>query len=129
MSSAVATGSVIVCETAPRWVPELQRQLARDRIPVRLRAGASDVLAQLGTPGPRVLVINFQNQEAAALQLLDRIGRAGLDYVPCIAVAPAQDLSLEWTVRELGADLFYEEPTRPDQLANLIRKLLNNFLN
>lgn len=119
-------GTIVVFEAAPRWAPELQRQLPADRVTVRLRTRGSETVAALAEPLVKLLVVDLQQNEAAVLQLLGRRWRGTLRDIPCLAIAPRRDRGLEWTLRELGVDEYYEQPVRVDRL---VRQICRIYLN
>ncbi len=113
-------GSIVVFEAASRWVPELQRQLPPRGVTVRGRSRVAEAIELLRDRAARLLLVDLTDHEAAGLELLRRRWSDGFEAVACLVVAPRRDGVLEWTIRELGANEFFEEPVRADRLARLI---------
>ena len=119
-SSSPAT--ILVYENAPFWTPELQRQFLNQNVTIRSRHRSRDVKPFLRDNSTELVIVCFENQKADAVGLLGELGRERL--VSCLMILPREDLSLEWVLRELGAEAVFPEPLQGEHLANHIRRRL-----
>jgi len=128
----MATSSVIVYETTPRWTPELQRQF--DGEDVRVRAcgtiqGLTQRIAEQNsltdvTPGG-VIILDLGTHPADCLQFLGATSDLYDDWSK-VVISSEQLSELEWSTRELGAIGFFSEFASGHELSRLCRRQLTS---
>ena len=107
-----------------RWV--LEKTLAREQIPFRSFASASEVLAQLdrGAEPPQVLVSDIRMPGESGLELLKRF-KARFGSVPVIIMTAYSDLDSAVSAFQGGAFEYLPKPFDVDQALDLIRRAID----
>lgn len=107
-----------------RWV--LEKTLAREQVPFRSFASASDVLAQLdhGAEPPQVLVSDIRMPGESGLELLKRF-KARFASVPVIIMTAYSDLDSAVAAFQGGAFEYLPKPFDVDQALELIRRAID----
>jgi DNA-binding response OmpR family regulator len=106
---------IAVLETRPRWVPELQRQLLHDRIPLRAFRSVSSLLescAELN--GPSTVIIDLEIGMPDCLRLLSGLEESDRTI---IAIGTSKTDVLEPSLRELGVTSYFQRPVSTKLLA------------
>ena len=118
MTTIAAT--ILVSETRPFWLPELQRRFVETDVGVR--GVRPEEIAADGGADNTVVVLVLDGRERECLELLGRFSRS--DRRPgVIAIGSRSNADLEWPMRELGADVFHSTPPTSDDLVDLCRRL------
>lgn len=115
------TGDILVFESRPYWLPELQRRFAGGDQRVRGCSTTRDLLADADQAGLIVLVLD--QQEAGCLEVLGKLAIARKSP-PIVCLASEQIADLRWPAFELGATAFLDRLTPSDEFLRLCRRLI-----
>ena len=107
-----------------RWV--LEKTLARERIPFRSFASASEILVQLDrcTEPPQVLVSDIRMPGESGLDLLKRF-KTDFPAIPVIIMTAYSDLDSAVSAFQGGAFEYLPKPFDVDQALELIRRAID----
>ena len=99
---------IAVLEKRPRWMPELQRQLLNDRIPLRAFRSAGDLNDFIAKrTGSLIVVVDLEVAMPECLRLLSN----SIDRGPAIVVIGTSKCDvLEPSLRELGVTSYHRLP-------------------
>ncbi len=115
------TPTLLIFESRPRWVPELERQFIGQNVRVRGCGSLSILEERLMQTANNVVILEWEAAPANGLETL-----AGLmTRIPSptiLVTATAAYRELEWPVRELGAVAFLEEPISGEEMAAYCRR-------
>ncbi len=117
--------TIRIFERSPRWLPELQRQLAGEAFDIRLSHSAADVFQDVtSTSNDEIALFDFNSSPANCLQTFSKILRQnGTQSI--IVIHSAEQLSLEWSLRELGITHFLSDKTTGKEIADVCRWVCN----
>lgn len=115
--------SVLVLEETPFWSAELSRQFVDQPVSIRMRTRVQDVVPLVATKTTSLLVVGLEIDLPAVLRLLAVLRQQSYS-VRTIVLLPAENLELEWTIRELGAVEVLLAPVLPDRLSHIVMRYL-----
>jgi DNA-binding response OmpR family regulator len=115
------TPTLLVFERRPRWVPELERQFQGQDVRVRGCRSVKDVLDRHAASPQGLVILDLEADVEGCLVGLSRL-MVRSPSPTILVVASASSRDLEWTVRELGATAFLEEPIPGDDMAEWCRR-------
>ncbi|MGD9854052.1 MAG: hypothetical protein AB7U20_03790 [Planctomycetaceae bacterium] len=117
-----STRRLIVFEAKPCWQPELQRRFLNKGVDVGACRSIRDLNKRLSSEAVNAVVLDLAADLTGSLRwLLQRGGSCR--QVPVIVVASAEQASLEWHLRELGATVFVDTSIGGARMAAVCRKL------
>lgn len=117
--------TIVVLEPAPRWVPELQRQFVDESVTVRACRSAADfreriTLSQTGTPF--IAIIDLGVGLSTGLTLVAWLDTQ--DAAGTVAIGNDHAITLEPSLRELGATAVHAESLQGSRLAEECRRFV-----
>ncbi|MFM9965039.1 MAG: hypothetical protein ACKV2Q_27885 [Planctomycetaceae bacterium] len=113
-----ATRTILVFESRPRWVPELQRQFLDERVRVR----GCRAWSELASSMVEAIVIELPSDAAECLQwLATLVGRPRI--APVVVICPIESAGLEWPLRDAGVREVYVGELNGERLARSCRRL------
>jgi DNA-binding NtrC family response regulator len=115
--------AVLVLEESPFWSAELSRQFIDQPVSIRMRTRVQDVVPLLATKTVSLLVVGLEIDLPSVLRLLAEL-RQQAQLVRTIVLLPAENLELEWTIRELGAVEVLPAPVLPGRLSHIVMRYL-----
>ena len=118
--------AILVFEKSPCWEAELKRRLASPLVLVRPCRSAQDVLALCRQVPGSVAVVDFAAGIADGLRLVEALIALRLRISP-VVIASRETEELEWPARDLGAVNFVNDRIGGDKLADICRRMLNQF--
>jgi DNA-binding response OmpR family regulator len=114
---------VIVHESGRRWVEHVRARLHGRAVRVLHTATDADCLKQTAGEGAAVLIAELGARPVTTLELIDRAVGQNSDLA-VVAVAAADQSSLDLAAREMGAMEFVVEPIAPRELADLVERIV-----
>ena len=108
-----------------RWV--FEKALAREGIPFRTFAQASEALAELDEGAPQVLVSDIRMPGTSGLELLQAV-KQRFPNLPVIVMTAYSDLESAVAAFQGGAFEYLPKPFDVDQAVDLIRRALDESL-
>jgi len=108
-----------------RWV--FEKALARENIPFKTFAAATDALAALDTDAPQVIVSDIRMPGSSGLELLQR-AKAAHPNLPVIIMTAYSDLESAVAAFQGGAYEYLPKPFDVDHAVELIRRALDESL-
>lgn len=115
------TPTLLIFERRPRWVPELERQFLGQNVRVRGCRSVKDLWDRFTTSSKCLLILDLDFDPEGCLITLARL-MARSPSPTILVVASEMHRNLEWTIRELGATAFLEEPIPGDEMAERCRR-------
>lgn len=116
--------TIVVLESTPRWVPELQRQFEQEPFSVKACRTAIDFRERLQatqiTATPIIAVIDLAVGLSNGLTLVDWL--AGSNVIGTIIIGNAEAVTLEPVLRELGATSVHVDSISGVRLAKECRQ-------
>jgi len=113
--------TIRVYERNPRWLPELQRQLAGEMFEIFLSHSAGDVFQKTSSIGScDITLFDFNSAPADCLQTFRKMLGQNAKQ-PVILIHSEEQASLEWSLRELGITHFLTDKATGEELAHLCR--------
>lgn len=115
------TPTLLIFERRPRWVPELERQFQGEEVRVRGCSSLKDVGERLNSSPRSVVILELDAAPAECSEMMARL----LTRTPSptiLVVASSAYQNWEWSLRELGATTFLEEPIPGDEMAQWCRR-------
>lgn len=115
------TPTLLIFERRPRWVPELERQFFGQDVRVRGCSSLQNLQELLNQSAGGVAILELDAAPAECLRTLARLMTRSPSPT-ILVVASSAYRELEWSVRELGATAFLEEPIAGDEMAAWCRR-------
>lgn len=112
--------TIAVIEEQPYWVPELQRQLAAERVAVHSRRLPADFES---LPRADLVVLQGRSEDLDWPRWIGVV-RDQLAGIPLVVLIPESMRKAEWLLRDLGAAAILEETCGGIRLAEVCRRLL-----
>jgi len=116
---------VIDDDRSIRWV--FEKALAREGIPFKTFAQATEAMEALATDSPQVLISDIRMPGASGLELLQNVKRR-FPSVPVIIMTAYSDLESAVAAFQGGAFEYLPKPFDVDQAVELIRRALDESL-